>query len=84
MLQFEEREFKVLARCDKASFVRLVEMIEDHPVFDKGSRKSPVWLQLLIVLNRLGCCDPVVRTQYVLLGQPLSTLLIISVTHITY
>jgi len=56
MLQFEEREFKVLARCDKASFIRLVEMIEDHPVFDKDSRhkQSPVWLQLLVVLNRLG------------------------------
>ena len=24
MLQFDEREFKVLARCDKSSFVRLV------------------------------------------------------------
>jgi len=57
LLQFEEREFKVLARCEKASFIRLVELIEDHPVFDKGSRRkqSPVWLQLLVVLNRLGC-----------------------------
>jgi hypothetical protein len=57
MLQFDEREFKVLARCDKSSFVRLVEMIEDHPVFDKGSRRkqSPVWLQHLVVLSRLRC-----------------------------
>ena len=32
-------------------------MIEDHPVFDRTSRhkQSPVWLQLLVVLNRLGC-----------------------------
>ena len=57
LFHFEDREFKVMARCDKASFIRLVELIEDHPVFDKGSRhkQSPVWLQLLVVLNRLGC-----------------------------
>ena len=57
LLQFEEREFKVLARCEKAWSIRLVELIKDHPVFDKGSRRkqSPVWLQLLVVLNRLGC-----------------------------
>ena len=57
VMQFDDREFKVLARCEKASFVRMVELIEDHPVFDKGSRhkQSPVWLQLLVVLNRLGC-----------------------------
>ena len=54
IMQFSDREFKVIARCDKSSFIRLVEMIEDHPVFDRSS-KSPVWLQLLVVLNRLGC-----------------------------
>ena len=45
IMQFSDRDFKV---------IRLVEMIEDHPVFDRSS-KSPVWLQLLVVLNRLGC-----------------------------
>ena len=57
LMQFGEREFKVLARCDKASFIRLVELIKDHPVFENNSRnkQSPVWLQLLVVLNRLGC-----------------------------
>ena len=37
LLQFEEREFKVMTRCDKASFVHLVELIEDHPVFDRDA-----------------------------------------------
>ena len=57
LMQFGEREFKVLARCDKASFIRLVELIKDHPVFENNSRnkQSPVWLQLLVVMNRLGC-----------------------------
>ena len=57
LMQFGEREFKVLARCDKASFIRLVELIKDHPIFENNSRhqQSPVWLQLLVVLNRLGC-----------------------------
>jgi hypothetical protein len=56
-MQFSDREFKVIARSDKSSFIRLVEMIEDHPVFDRSSRhkQSPVWLQLVVVLNRLGC-----------------------------
>ena len=59
IMQFSDREFKVIARCDKSSFIRLVEMIEDHPVFDRSSRhkQSPVWLKLLVVLNRLGCDD---------------------------
>ena len=55
IMQFSDREFKVIARCDW--LIRLVKMIEDHPVFDRTSRhkQSPVWLQLLVVLNRLGC-----------------------------
>jgi hypothetical protein len=38
IMQFSDREFKVIARCDKSSFIRLVEMIEDHLVFDRSSR----------------------------------------------
>ena len=43
LMQFGEREFKVLARCDKASFIRL------HPIFENSSRNKQfsVWLQLL-------------------------------------
>ena len=37
IVQFSDREFKVIARCDKSSFIQLVEMIEDHPVFDRTS-----------------------------------------------
>jgi len=57
IMPFSDREFKVIARCDKASFLRLVQMIKDHHVFDRTSKhkQSPVWLQLLVVLNRFGC-----------------------------
>lgn len=57
MLQFEDENSKCWRDVIRHHLFVYVEMIEDHPVFDKGSRRkqSPVWLQLLVVLNRLGC-----------------------------
>lgn len=52
-----EREFKLFARCDKRSFVRLVSDLEGHQVFRNKSRhaQNQPWIQILITLNRLGC-----------------------------
>jgi hypothetical protein len=42
---------------NKATFVRLVSLIADHEVFQNNSRnpQKPVWIQLMVVLQRLGC-----------------------------
>mmetsp|Transcript_1434 Transcript_1434/g.2340 ORF Transcript_1434/g.2340 Transcript_1434/m.2340 type:complete len:249 (+) Transcript_1434:147-893(+) len=57
LFDLPEREFKLFARCDKASFVRVVSELEGHEVFRNTSRntqKDP-WVQILITLHRLGC-----------------------------
>jgi len=42
---------------DKLSFERLLGMICNDPIFQSGNKKkqAPVWIQLLVVLTRLGC-----------------------------
>jgi hypothetical protein len=56
-LQYGHRDFKQVARMDKRSFERLVEMISGDPIFQSDNRKkqAPVWIQLMVVLTRLGC-----------------------------
>ena len=41
----------------KTSFSHMVDLIKDHEVFQSNSRRKqkPVWLQLLVTLNRPGC-----------------------------
>ena len=57
MMDLPDHEFKVLARMDKASFHEMVRLIENHPIFQNYSnhKQAPVWIQLMVVLNRLGC-----------------------------
>jgi hypothetical protein len=56
---FPERDFKQIVRMDKISFVQLVQLIQNNPVFSTNERiikkQSPVWIQLYVVLQRLGC-----------------------------
>ena len=57
IFDYPDNAFRVIARCDKASFYILLSKIENHAVFNNNSRnkQTPVAIQLLIVLNRLGC-----------------------------
>lgn len=56
MLTFPDRTFRIIARCSKNSFARLVSELENHPIFSMECRhkQKPVWLQVLITLNRVG------------------------------
>ena len=55
-LKYGPRDFKQAARMDKLSLERLLEMICDDPIFQSGNKKkqAPVWIQLLVVITRLG------------------------------
>lgn len=57
MFEFPDRQFRIIARCDKASFVRLVADLEQHAVFQNNSKHSQkhVWIQVMLTLSRLGC-----------------------------
>ena len=54
--QLPDKEFRVLARMGKASFRRVVGLIEGHPVFHNISRiqQAAVDQQLIVALDRLG------------------------------
>ena len=54
---YPDNEFKQMVRMDKRSFLKLVEMIENHPVFltETNNKQKHPWYQLMVVLNRLGC-----------------------------
>ena len=42
----------------KDSFLKLLNLISDDPIFGSGSarhKQAPVWVQLQVVLQRLGC-----------------------------
>jgi hypothetical protein len=54
---YSVRDFKQAVRMDKPSFERLNDMIKDDPVFHNNAhnKQTPVWVQLMIVLQRLGC-----------------------------
>ena len=57
MFQFPDRQFRIIARCDKASFVRLVGDLETHASYRNASRhgQKPIWIQVMMTLSRLGC-----------------------------
>ena len=57
MWEYDDKEFKQIARMSKSSFIGLLELIEQHEVFKSESnhKQKPVWIQLMITLNRLGC-----------------------------
>eukprot|EP01035_Chromulina_nebulosa_P002733 gene2733-3722_t len=54
---FPDNDFRQMARMDQISFLRLLQKIEDHPVFHNQSLnvQELVWVQLAVALNRLGC-----------------------------
>lgn len=55
---YGEREFKQLVRMKKSSFLKLLGIISKNPIFgqpDSRHKQAPVWVQLLVVLQRLGC-----------------------------
>ena len=57
MWDFPGAQFKIIARYDKASFVRLVGDMETNVVYRNLSRnmQKPIWVQVMITLSRLGC-----------------------------
>lgn len=60
MSTYDERSFRQTVRMGKTSFLKLVDRLSDDPVFKTGDehgrhKQAPVWVQLMIVLQRLGC-----------------------------
>ena len=60
MLSYREDEFVQTTRMKKTSFLKLIEIISNDDVFKTGERyrhhrQAPVWVQLIVVLQRLGC-----------------------------
>jgi hypothetical protein len=55
--QYDDNSFKQIVRMNKDSFVKLFLLIHEHPVFQTEVFKpqTPVWIQLMVVLQRLGC-----------------------------
>jgi hypothetical protein len=52
-----DREFRIMTRMDKVSFVRIHEILQNCPIFGNRSRypQTPLCYQLLVVLRKLGC-----------------------------
>ena len=57
IFDYPDESFRTIARCTKATFFRLMSLIQAHPIFNNNSKnkQAPVHIQLIIVLNRLGC-----------------------------
>jgi hypothetical protein len=55
--ELDERRFRQEARMTKQCFQELVALVEGHSVFQNNSKNKqrPVYLQLLVALNRFGC-----------------------------
>jgi len=54
---YQDREFKQIVRMKKDSFVQLVVILQENPIFGSDTqrhRQTPVWTQVMIVLQRLG------------------------------
>ena len=55
---YGERDFKQIVRMKKDSFLRLLNLIADDPIFglpDQRRKQCPVWVQVMVVFQRLGC-----------------------------
>jgi hypothetical protein len=57
MFQYSDREFRIIARCDKASFIRLAGDLENSAVYigNSNRKQKPIWIQVMMTLTRLGC-----------------------------
>jgi hypothetical protein len=54
---YSDKDFRQAVRMDKSSFVRIVELIKNHPVFNRESktrRQAAVWIQLMVTLQFCG------------------------------
>lgn len=53
---YTDRQFRQEARMDRASFDRMVKLLENHPIFHNNSRfdQTPTWIQCLVAFKRLG------------------------------
>jgi hypothetical protein len=57
---YTENSFRQTARMNKTSFLKMVDLISEDKVFKSADsyghhKQAPVWLQVMIVLQRLGC-----------------------------
>jgi len=61
---YTDASFRQTVRMDKASFLGLLQLISPHEVFHRITRnrhrvycakQTPIWIQLMVVLIRLGC-----------------------------
>jgi len=64
LLSYTDDAFKQIVRMDKKSFLRILRLIAPNPVFHKlmynrfkqyYAKQTPIWIQLMVVLIRLGC-----------------------------
>jgi hypothetical protein len=53
---YSDFDFKQAVRMQKRSFLKLLEKIEGHQVFENNSRnpQAAVWIQLMVVLQLVG------------------------------
>jgi len=56
IFQYDDVNFRQIARMDKDSFMRLLGKIVRHPVFQNNSnnQQHPVWMQLMVAVGRFG------------------------------
>ena len=54
--EYSDRDFKQAVRMKKASFVKLVELIEGDRIFSNNAfnKQAPVWIQTMVTLQVLG------------------------------
>ena len=64
MWQYSDSAFRQTVRMDKASFIAILRKISPHQVFHRSTRnryktyykkQTPIWIQLMVTLTRLGC-----------------------------
>ena len=61
LLELDNRQFRQLARMNKSSFIRLVVMLEQLPIYRQSNhpmarnKQKPVWQQVFVGLSVLGC-----------------------------
>ena len=57
LFTYSDRDFRQADRMNKPSFMRLLDLIKDDDLFKNRSRnkQTSVWIQLMVVLQRLGC-----------------------------
>ena len=54
---YSDRQFRQEVRMSRDSFVKIVRILEKHPIFKNNSRRkqAPPWVQCLVAFKRFGC-----------------------------